>query len=96
MEDKVKIPERKRHNASLRCELASCMGEPKKKIEAEHFVGSICAKCWAVYDYIPNDDTLEKKLKKDGIKKDKENLETKTKTKKKKPEAGTQFNIEIE
>lgn len=45
---------RQRHGASLRCEVKGCMGNPKPKDikEAETFCGSICTKCFAVYDYV--------------------------------------------
>lgn len=48
------MEDRKRHGASLRCEIKGCMGNPKPKDikEATSFCGSVCTKCWAVYDYV--------------------------------------------
>lgn len=67
--------ERKRHGASLRCEVKGCMGNPKPKDikEATSFCGSVCTKCWAVYDYVEQ--------KKEEVKQKQEAKEQKVKDK---------------
>jgi len=88
--------ERKRHGASLRCQIKGCNGNPKKIIEASVFCGSVCEKCFAIYDYVPVNNSAEKESKR----RYKEMLENKKpevkKVVKKKIEKGEQLNFEIE
>lgn len=88
MPEEIKI-ERKRHKSSLDCKDKKCNGEPKKKIEATTFCGSICEKCFAIYDYVVFDNSMEKAFK------EKKKEEIKKKPKNKKPEKGEQLNFDL-
>lgn len=70
-------------HAAHRCDLAHCMGNPKKLIEASTFDGSLCAECNLVFEYKPHETVeaeqkavvKEEKIKKKTIAPDEKEIE---------------------